>query len=96
MDNSFLSWKIRDISEIYTDKNAERGWIAGIYSIKVRFKEFKIHLCRVYEAVCGGLKQNKEISTYIGYVIHQLSFQDLWIDDLERDIKELMGKIDRI
>ena len=96
MDNSFLSWTIRDISEIYTDKNAERGWIVGIYSLKVRFKEFKIHLCRVYEAVCGGLKKNKEISTYIGYVIHQLSFQDLWIDDLERDIKELIGKIDRI
>ena len=78
------------------DKNAERGWISCIYGFKVTFKEYKIHLCKVYEELCGGFKKNKEISTYIGHVIHQLSFQDLWIDDLERDIKELIGKIDRI
>ena len=77
-----------------TEKNTERGWIIGISRLKVRFEDFKIHLQRVYEAFYDELKQNKEISTDIGYVIHHLSCQDSRIDDLERDIQKLMGKVD--
>ena len=63
MDKYFLSWSIGDTSEMDSKKNAETGWIAGIDSLKVGFKDFKIHLRRVYEVVYDGLKQNKKIST---------------------------------
>ena len=93
LENSFFSWSIEAYSDMEMNKNAERGWIAGISILKDNFKDFKIHLRKVYEEIYDGLKQNKEISTNIGYVIHQLSCQDSRIDDLERGIKEVMGKV---
>ena len=57
--------------------------------------DFKIHLRKVFEAVCSGVKQNQELSTDIGYVLSKLSCQDSRVDDIDRDIKEMIGKIDR-
>ena len=78
------------------EKREEKGWLENINNIKDKIVDFKIHLRKVYEAVYSRLRQNQEISTDVGYVLRQLSCQDSWIDDMDRDIKELMGKVDII
>ena len=65
-------------------------------SVKGSIVDFKIHLRKVFEVVCSGESQNQELSIDIGYVLSKLSCQELRIDDMDRDIKEMMGKIDRI
>ena len=44
LDTSFSSWSIEEFPEMETEKNAKRGWLAGISSLKDVFEDFKIHL----------------------------------------------------
>ena len=44
LDSSFSSWSIEELSEMEMEKNPERGWLAGISSLKDGFNDFKIHL----------------------------------------------------
>ena len=79
-----------------SEKHEEKGWLAGINNIKDEIVDFKIHLRKVYEAICSRLSQNWEISTNVGYALSKLSCQDSWLDDMDMYIKELLGKVNII
>ena len=74
----------------------EKGWLEGISKIKDDIVDFKIHLRKVYEDVYSGLSQNHELSTNMVYALSKLSYQDSRLDDMDMEIKELLGKVDRI
>ena len=47
LNSSFSSLSIEALSDMRTEKNAERGWLVGISSLKEGFEDFKIHIQRV-------------------------------------------------
>ena len=94
--NSFPLCLLGEITNMEMEKREEKWLLEGITSIKDGIVDFKIHLRKVYEAVCSGLMQNREISTYAGYALSKLSCQDSWLDDMDMYIKELLGKVNII
>ena len=74
----------------------QKEWIDDLNSVKGSIVYFKINLRKVFEAVCSGARKNQELSTNIGYVVSNHLFHESWIDDMDRDIKELLGNIDII
>ena len=75
---------------------AQAGDNAGILDIKKNLR-------RLYEMVAIGVMDNKEIAREIksmgetvSYTSLQISNHDSWIDDNESNLRELMGKVDRI
>ena len=47
LNNSLSSWSMEALYDMEMEKNAERGWIVGISSLKDGFEDLKIHLQRV-------------------------------------------------
>ena len=79
-----------------TEKNEGKGWIEGLNSVKGSIVYFKIHLRKDFEVACSDVRQNQELSIDIEYVLSKLPCQESRIDVMDKDIKELLGKIDRI
>ena len=84
--------------EIYEEPSrmAQGGDNADIMDIKKNLR-------RLYEMVAIGVMDNKEIAQEIksmgetvSYTSLQISNHDSRIDDNESDLRELMGKVDRI
>lgn len=69
---------------------------AAIAALSRTLIDIKFAVRRTYEAVCSSVNQNSDMASVITHVCTQLSCQDSRIDDLERNIIELMGKVDRI
>ena len=66
---------------------------SNINEIKSTLTDIKIHLCRVYEMVCTGVKENKILASDVKYLSNQMGFHESRIDDNDRDLRELMGTI---
>ena len=69
----------------------------------VGIMDLKKNLRRLYEMVAIGVMDNKEIAWEIksmgetvSYTSLQISNHDSWIDDNESNLREMMGKVDRI
>ena len=65
--------------------------------------ELKANLRRLYEMVAIGIMDSRETSKevknlvdVVGYTSYQISNHDARIDDNEMNLKEIMGKVDRI
>ena len=65
--------------------------------------DLKVNIRRLYEMVAIGIMDNRETAKEIknlvdvvGYTSYQISNHDAKIDDNEMDLKEIMGKVDRI
>ena len=65
--------------------------------------DVKKNLRRLYEMIAIGIMDNKEIAwevksmgETVSYTSLQISNHDARIDDNERKIREIMGKVDRI
>jgi uncharacterized protein YoxC len=69
---------------------------AAIAALSRTLTDIKFAVRRTYETVCTSVNQNSDMASVIKHVCNQLSCQDSRIDDLERNIIELMGKVDRI
>ena len=50
----------------------------------------------MFDVVGVGMKENIETTIDIRYISNQIGYRDSRIDDLERDLKELMGTMDII
>ena len=65
--------------------------------------DLKKNLRRLFEMMAIGIMDNKEISQevksmgeVVNYTSYQISNHDSRIDDTEMNLKEIMGKVDRI
>ena len=65
--------------------------------------DLKANLRRLYEMVAIGIMDNKETTKgvkilvdVVGYTSYQISNHEARIDDNEMNLKEIMGKVDRI
>ena len=63
----------------------------------------KVNIQRLYEIVAIGImdiketaKEVKNLVDVVGYTSYQISNHDARIDDNEINLKEIMGKVDRI
>ena len=87
---------MEEIVTMEVEKNEMKGWTESLNNVKGIIIDFKIHPRKFYEAVFSGSKQNQELSIDIWYVLSKLYFQQSRIDDMDSDIRELLGKVDRI
>ena len=69
----------------------------------VGIMDVKKNLRRLYEMIVIGIMDNKEITKevksmgeVVSYISLQISNHDARIDENERNLKEIMGKVDRI
>ena len=69
----------------------------------VGLADLKKNLRHLYEMVAIGIMDSKETAQEIknlvevvGYTSYQISNHDSRIDDTEMNLKEIMGKVDRI
>ena len=69
----------------------------------VGLADLKKNLRHLYEMVAIGIMDSKETAQEIknlveavGYTSYQISNHDSRIDDIEMNLKEIMGKVDRI
>ena len=65
--------------------------------------DLKKNLRRLYEMMASGIMDNKEVAQevknmgeVVSYTSYQISNHDSRIDDIEMNLKEIMGKVDRI
>ena len=65
--------------------------------------DLKVNIRRLYEMVAIGIMDNRETAKevknlvdVVGYTSYQISNHDARIDDNEMNLKEIMGKVDRI
>ena len=65
--------------------------------------ELKVNIQHLYEMVAIGImdaretaKEVKNLVDVVGYTSYQISNHDAKIDDNEMNLKEIMGKVDRI
>ena len=65
--------------------------------------DLKANLRRLYEMLAIGITDNRETAKEIknlvdvvGYTSYHISNHDARIDDIEMNLKEIMGKVDRI
>ena len=65
--------------------------------------ELKVNIRHQYEMVAIGImdiretsKEVKSLVDIVGYTSYQISNHDARIDDNEMNLKEIMGKVDRI
>ena len=68
-----------------------------------RIADLKKNLRRLYEMRAIAIMDNKEITQevknmgeVVSYTSYQISNHDSRIDDIERNLREIMGKVDRI
>ena len=69
----------------------------------VGLADLKVNIHRLYEMVAIGIMDNRETAKevknlvdVVGYTSYQISNHDARIDDNEMNLKEIMGKVDRI
>ena len=93
---SFPRCAVEETTLMETERNEWKGWREGLNNVKGSTIDFKIHMKKVFEVVVIGERKNQELSINIGYVLSNLSCQESRIDDMGRDIKEMLGNIDRI
>ena len=69
----------------------------------VGLADLKKNLRRLYEMMAIGIMDNKEIAQevksmgkVVSYTSYQISNHDSRIDDTESNLREIMGKVDRI
>ena len=67
-----------------------------VVCLKSGLDDIKLHLRRVYEVVGVGVKENREMASYIRYISNQIGCHDSRIDDHEHDLRELMGMVEII
>ena len=65
--------------------------------------DLKKNLRRLYDMMAIGIMENKalvqevkDMGEVVSYISYQISNHDSWIDDTESNLRELMGKVDRI
>ena len=65
--------------------------------------DLKVNIQHLYEMVGIGIMDSREIAKevknllhVVGYTSYQISNHDARIDDNEMNMKEIMGKVDRI
>ena len=65
--------------------------------------DMKVNIQRLYDIVAIGIMDNRETAKevknlvdVVGYTSYQISNHDARIDDNEMNLKEIMGKVDRI
>ena len=75
---------------------AKEGWAAGFSNINFGIEDLKLHLRRVFDVIGVEMKENKETVEDIWYISDQVSCQESRINDLKRDLRELMGTVDII
>ena len=88
----FPHWSARN----YSQTMAKEVWTASFSSMKSGIEDLKLNLRKVFDVVGLVLKENREIIAYIWYISNQIGCQESRIEDLERDLRELMGTIDII
>ena len=72
------------------------GSVVGISSLKFVIEDLKLHLCKVFDVIGLGEKENRETVADIWYIFNQIGCQDSRIDDLKRDLRVLTSVIDFI
>ena len=58
--------------------------------------DIKIYLRWIYEMVCTGVKENRVVAADVMYLENQMGCHKSRIDDNDRDLHKLMGKMDII
>ena len=94
--HSFSRCTVEESEPMEAEKIEGKCWIEVLIIVKEIIVDCKIHLRKVFEVVCSGVQQTKEVSTDIGFVLNNQSCQESRIKDIDRAIKELHGKVDRI
>lgn len=83
-----------------TGGHQQIGTMTGIKEamnyLKASVEDFKLNLRKVFDVLYTGLKEIKETSEDTRYISQQLTCQDSCIDDLERNLFQLMGNVDII
>ena len=80
-----------------------KGSVSGQRSVKEGVDDLKKNIHRLAYFVAVRTMHNREMASDVKqlvvdvlHVSYQTSFHDSWIDDHDRDLKDLMGTVDRI
>lgn len=70
--------------------------MAAIAALNRTMVDIKLSVRNTYNAVCTSVDQHEEMAKDLSYAVNQLSCRDSRIDDLEKNLFELMGKVDNL